>query len=157
LQSRITRLVSGVAVIRVGAATEVEMIEKKHRIEDALEAVRSAQEEGIVPGGGVTMLRCANFQLDCNNEDQNIGSMIIKKSLSAPLRQMAANSGESADLIIERVANSDEMGWDFKNSKLVNLLEQGIVDPAKVSRIALQNSISVASTLITTNNAIIQE
>ena len=156
IQMRITRLASGVAVIKVGGATEVEMTERKHRIEDAMEAVRAAQEEGIVPGGGCTLLRCSDFSLELENEDQRIGAEIVRKSLLAPIRQMAINCGESPDLIVERVKTSD-MGWDFKNSTLSDMLEAGIIDPAKVTRVALENSISVASTLITTNNAIIEE
>ena len=113
IQSRITRLASGVAVIRVGAPTEIEMIEKKHRIEDALEAVRSAQEEGIVPGGGTTLLRCADFEVETENDDQAIGVKIIKKSLQAPIRQMADNAGESPDLIIDKILSSKNLGWNF--------------------------------------------
>jgi chaperonin GroEL len=137
--------------------TEVEMIEKKHRVEDALEAVRSAQEEGVVPGGGTTLLNCSDFIVETPNEDQRIGVEIIRKSLQAPVRQMAINAGESPDLIVSKILNSDKEGWDFKNSKLTNLLDAGIIDPTKVTRIALQNSVSVASTLVTTSNAIIEE
>ena len=133
------------------------MIEKKHRVEDALEAVRSAQEEGIVPGGGCALLKCSNFQAEALNEDQEIGVEIIRRSLQAPVRQMALNAGESPDLIIDRIANSENQGWDFKNSKLTNMVEDGIIDPAKVTRVAMQNSVSAASTLITTSNSIIEE
>ena len=158
LQHRVTRLASGIAIIRVGGATEIEMIEKKHRVEDALEAVKSAQEAGIVPGGGVTLLSCQNFNIEAENEDQTIGADIIRKSLEAPLRQMASNAGASSDIIVDRVRNSDDStGWDFKDSQLVNMLEAGIVDPAKVIMVALKNSVSVASTLVTTNNAIVEE
>ena len=157
LQYRITRLSSGVAVIRVGGVTEVEMVEKKHRVEDALEAVRAAQEEGIVPGGGVTLLRCREFEIESENEDQVFGANILRKSLEAPMRQMARNSGESEDLIINLVeGEADNHGYDFRNGKLINMLEGGIIDPAKVIRVALQNAVSVASTLITTNNAIVE-
>jgi len=156
IQARITRLSAGVAVIKVGGVTEVEMLERKHRIEDAMEAVRAAQEEGIVPGGGTTLLRCADFSLELDDEDQRIGAEIVRKSLLAPIRQMAINSGESPDLVVDRVITSG-LGWDFKNSVLIDLLDAGIIDPAKVTRVALENSISVASTLITTNNAIIEE
>jgi chaperonin GroEL len=157
LQSRITRLASGVAVIKVGGMTEIEMIEKKHRIEDALEAVRSAQEEGIVPGGGATLLRCADFVVEVSNEDQKIGAEIIRKSLQSPVRQMAINSGDSPDLIVDKIVNSKKLGWDFKSSELTDMFNSGIIDPAKVTRVALQNSVSVSSTLITTSNAIIEE
>jgi chaperonin GroEL len=157
LQSRITRLASGVAVIKVGAMTEIEMIEKKHRIEDALEAVHSAQEDGIVPGGGTTLLRCSDFVVKSSNEDQKIGVEIVRRSLQAPIRQMAVNAGESPDLIVDKIINSEKKGWDFKNSNLTNMFSAGIIDPTKVTKIALQNSISVSSTLITTSNAIIEE
>jgi len=157
IQSRITRLASGVAVLKIGAPTEVEMIEKKHRVEDALEAVRSAQEEGIVPGGGSTLLSCTNFCIEFENEDQRIGAEIIRKSLEAPVRQMALNAGESPDLIVDKIINSEGKGWDFKNSQLCDMLETGIIDPAKVTRVALQNSVSVASTLVTTNKAIVEK
>jgi len=157
IQKRITRLAAGIAVIKVGGATEVEMIERKHRLEDALEAVKSAQSEGIVPGGGSTLLSCSNFKIESEEEDQLIGAEIVRKSLQAPIRQMAENAGESPDLVVDRVVNSKNLGWDFKNHKLTDMLKAGIVDPAKVTRIALQNSISAASTLITTSNAIIEE
>ena len=157
IQRRVTRLASGIAVIKVGGATEVEMIEKKHRVEDALEAVRSAQEEGIVPGGGTTLLKCADFVVNCEDEDQKIGVEIVRKSLQAPIRQMAINAGESPDLIVDRVTNAEDMGWDFKKARLTTMLESGIIDPTKVTRVALQNSISAASTLVTTSNAIIEE
>jgi len=157
LQRRITRLQSGVAVIKVGGATEVEMIELKHRIEDALEAVNAAQQEGIVPGGGTTLLRCADFEVETDNEDQHFGAEILRKSLQAPIRQMASNSGDSPDLVVDIVTNSGVMGWDFKRSQLANLSDEGVVDPAKVTRVALQNAVSAASMLITTSNAIIEE
>jgi chaperonin GroEL len=158
LQERITRLVSGVSIIKVGGVTEVEMTEKRHRIEDALEAVKAAQEEGIVAGGGVTLLRCKEFEIDSENEDQAYGANIIRKSLEAPLRQMARNSGESEDMIINYVeAEPDAHGYDFRKRKIINMFKGGIVDPAKVTRVALQNAVSVVSTLITTSNAIIKE
>jgi len=157
LQMRITRLSSGVAVIKVGGATEIEMVERKHRVEDALEAVKAAQEAGVVPGGGTTLLRCREFEIETENEDQKIGADIIRKSLEAPLRQMARNSGESADLILNLVEGvAQDHGYDFKTGKLINMLEGGIIDPAKVTSIALQNAVSVASILITTNNAIVE-
>ena len=159
LQHRITRLASGVAVIKVGGATEVEMIEKKHRIEDAIEAVKSAQEDGIVAGGGTILVRCSEFTIDAENEDQKTGSEIIRKSLSAPARQMAKNAGLSPDIIIEKISSQTDVavGWDFKENKLTNLLDVGIIDPAKVTKTALKNSVSVASTLVTTDSAIIEE
>lgn len=158
LQERITRLASGVAVIRVGAATEVEMIEKKHRIDDALEAVRSAQEEGIVPGGGVALVRAiTNLSVSIDNEEQALGAKIVLKACEAPLRTMARNAGESEDIIIKMVqdAQGDE-GYDFLNRCMVSTYERGIVDPKKVTRCALQNAASAAGTLLTTSHAIVK-
>ena len=158
IQERITRLASGIAIIRVGASTEVEMIEKKHRIEDALEAVRAAQEEGVVPGGGVPLIRAAAItQFEVDNEDQALGVEIVRKAVSAPLRQMAENAGESPDIIEAVVAGLQaSAGWDFRAAATCDLLESGIIDPVKVARCALQNAVSAAGTLITTNHAIIQ-
>ena len=156
---RITRLASGVAIIRVGAATEIEMIEKKHRIEDALEAVKSAQQEGIVAGGGVALLRTTDKLKDVvgENDDQDLGVRILKKVLTEPIRQMSLNAGESPDLVISQIQFSEEnMGWDFTEGQLVNMFEAGILDPAKVTRTALQNAASAASTLLTSNYAIIE-
>ena len=158
LQERITRLASGVAVIRVGAATEVEMIEKKHRIDDALEAVRSAQEEGIVPGGGVALIRAiTDLSIALDNEEQTLGAKIVLKACEAPLRTMARNAGESEDIIIKMVqeAQGDE-GYDFLNRCMVATYERGIIDPKKVTRCALQNAASAAGTLLTTSHAIVK-
>ena len=158
LQERITRLASGVAIIRVGAATEVEMIEKKHRIDDALEAVRSAQEEGIVPGGGVALLRAVtDLSITLDNEEQTLGAKIVLKACEAPLRTMARNAGESEDIIIKMVrdAQGDE-GYDFLNRCMVATYERGIIDPKKVTRCALQNAASAAGTLLTTSHAIVK-
>ena len=157
IQERITRLASGVAVIKVGAATEVEMMEKKHRIDDALEAVRSAQEEGIVAGRGVALLRSsANLNIDTINEEQAIGAKIILDAVEEPLRQMAKNAGKSPDLIVDSVSRLEgNWGYNFMTDEAVNMLDEGIVDPAKVTRCALQNAVSVASTLITTSHAIV--
>jgi len=159
LQQRISRLTSGIAIIKVGGLTEVEMVEKKHRIEDALAAVKSAQEQGIVPGGGAALFKNRNFKVKTSCEDQKLGVDIIKKSLSAPIRQMARNADVSADIIMEKIKKSKikNCGWDFKNNKLVDMMESGIIDPAKVTCTALQNAVSVSSTLITTNNAIVKE
>ena len=159
IQERITKLASGIAVIRVGAATEIEMIEKRHRIEDALEAVKSAQLEGIVPGGGVALIRALKgLKVKTSSEEQDIGVKIIKAAIEAPLRQMAKNAGESADLIIEKVRNSksETKGWNFATGKVVNMIDAGIIDPVKVTRCALQNGASVATALITSNHAIVE-
>jgi chaperonin GroEL len=159
IQERITKLAAGVAVIRVGAATEVEMTEKKHRIEDALEAVKSAQLEGIVPGGGVALIRASGCLrvLKAENEDQQLGIDIVKLAITAPLRQMALNSGLSPDLILNTVQNlTGRDGYDFKNDKIVDMITAGIIDPCKVTRVALQNAASAAGTLITTSHAIVE-
>jgi len=158
IQERITRLASGVGIIRVGGMTEIEVVEKKHRIEDALEAVTSAQLEGIVPGGGVALIRASEgLELEFDNEEQSIGSKIVLEAVKAPIRQMAANAGESADLILSEVlASHKNDGWDFAANELVDMIEAGIIDPAKVARVALQNAASVSSTLITTNYAIVE-
>ena len=158
IQERITRLASGIAIINVGGATEIEMIEKKHRIEDALEAVKSAQVEGMVPGGGVALIRAAKkIKVEVDNEDQELGVRIIKKAVFEPLRQMAINASESPDLIIEKVNRaSGNKGWDFSQGTMKDMLQVGVIDPAKVTRTALQNAASVASTLITTGHAVIE-
>jgi chaperonin GroEL len=168
LQERVTRLNSGVAIIKVGAATEVELTEKKHRVEDALEAVKAAQEFGTVPGGGVALMNCLGIKVDLDNQDQEFGYSIIMDSLSAPLRQMAVNSGESPDIIEKQVLdkmtkhkrkNKDAIcndGWNFATGKPANLRDEGVIDPAKVTMTALKNAVSVASTLLTTNNAVVQ-
>jgi chaperonin GroEL len=159
LQERITRLASGVAIIRVGGATEIEMIEKKYRIEDALEAVNSAQQEGIVPGGGAVLIHAAkSLHVEVDNEDQELGVLIVKEAIYAPIKQMASNAGQSPDIIVDKVSDCiDQLqGWDFANGEIVNMLEAGIVDPVKVTRCALQNAVSVASTLITTSHAIVE-
>lgn len=149
IQERITRLASGVAIIRVGAATEVEMIEKKHRIEDALEAVRAAQMDGIVPGGGVALVRARKSMKGYAN--------IIYQAAEAPLRQMANNAGESADVILDKVHRANgNRGWDFKSGKMVDMVDAGIIDPVKVTITALINAASAAGTLLTTGHAIIE-
>jgi len=158
IQQRITKLAAGVAVIRVGAPTEVEMIEKKHRVEDALEAVRAAQQEGIVPGGGVALLRAIeNLTVDVENEDQGLGAEIVKKAVVAPLRQMAINAGQSPDLIEAKIRNAPKKsGFNFRDFSIVDMYDAGIIDPLKVTRTALQNAASAAGTLITTSHAIIE-
>ena len=153
LQERVTRLSSGIAVIKVGAATEIEMIEKKHRIEDALEAVRSAQQEGVVPGGGITL-----YNLSKTLSDGTPGSHILQDALKEPIRTMANNAGMSPEVCFMKLDTIEDncTGIDFSNGETVNLLEKGVIDPAKVTRCALQNAVSVAGTLIMTSNAIIE-
>jgi chaperonin GroEL len=159
IQERINKLVAGVAVINVGAPTEVEMIEKKHRVEDALEAVKSAQAEGVVCGGGVALLKAQGCldSLEYENEDQGYGAEIVRRALSAPLRQMAMNSGLSPDLIEAEIKEApDNYGYNFRDFKVVDMMESGIIDPAKVTRVALQNAGSAAGLLITTSHAIVE-
>ncbi|RLA95581.1 MAG: chaperonin GroEL [Deltaproteobacteria bacterium] len=153
LQERLAKLVGGVAVIRVGAATETEMKEKKARVEDALNATRAAVEEGIVPGGGVALLRCAKALDDLKLEgDQAIGADIVKKALEEPLRQIAENAGKEGAVVVEKVKDSDNpnFGFDAAKEEFTDMMEAGIIDPTKVVRFALQNAASVASLLITT-------
>ena len=157
IQERITRLASGIAIIRVGGSTEVEMIEKKHRVEDALEAVKSAQLEGIVPGGGVALLRATkNLEVDLINEDQEFGARVVLEAVRAPIRQMAINADVSPDLIINSVLTADDnFGYNFSNYQWVDMIKTGVIDPVKVTRLALQNAVSVSSVLLTTNHAIV--
>ena len=158
IQDRITKLASGIAVIRVGAATEVEMTEKKHRVEDALEAVKAAQEEGVVAGGGVALLRASEgLSIEVENEDQQFGVDVVLTAAREPLRQMATNCGLSPDLILNSImAEEGNTGYNFRNDTLEDMFEAGIVDPVKVTRSALQNAASAAGTLITTSHAIIE-
>ena len=157
LQERITRLASGVAVIKVGAQTEVEMIEKRHRIDDALEAVRSAQEEGIVPGGGIALIRATtDLFVETDNEEQSLGAQVVLRACEVPLRQMAINAGESPDIIVSDVkAENNDTGYDFLNRCMVGTYEVGIIDPCKVTKCALKNAASAAGTLLTTSHAIV--
>ena len=155
-------LASGVSVIRVGAATEIEMIEKRHRIEDALEAVRSAQMEGILPGGGSFLVQKASDLPDgvleaAENEWQELGVKIVQQAIKEPLRQMCKNAGESPDLVLDNVAREEKnYGYDFNSGVMVDVVKAGIIDPARVTRCALQNAVSVAGTLISSNYAIVE-
>ena len=159
LQDRITRLSSGVAIIRVGASSEVEMIEKKHRIEDALEAVRSAQQEGIVPGGGMTLLRASSLLApNFPSEEQAASLSVFKAALQAPFKTMAINSGMSPEIALMNVSENSENPWqglNFANGNKINLKTVGILDPAKVTRCAIKNAVSVAGTLLLTNHSIV--
>jgi len=159
LQDRVTRLSSGVAIIRVGASSQVEMIEKKHRVEDALEAVRSAQQEGIVPGGGTTLLRVASaIAPNFTNEDQATALSVFRRALAEPFKKMASNAGMSPDVAMITAQDCKKSeGIDFSTGEKVDLLKSGIIDPAKVTRCALKNAISVSSTLLLTNHSIVQE
>ena len=160
LQERLAKLVGGVAVIRVGAATEVEMKEKKARVEDALNATRAAVEEGIVPGGGVAFLRClpALKDLKLKNHDEDLGVTIIKRALEEPIRQIANNAGFEGSVVAEHVKNEKgAMGFNAESGAYEDLMEAGVIDPTKVTRYAIQNAASVASLLITTEAMIAEK
>jgi chaperonin GroEL len=154
LQERIAKLAGGVAVIKIGAATETEMKEKKARVEDALHATRAAVEEGIVVGGGVAYLRArANIKgLQGVNHDQEAGIKIVMRALEEPLRQIAANSGEEPSVVLNKVLeNNGNFGWNAATGEYEDLVEAGVVDPTKVARTALQNAASVAALILTTD------
>ncbi|GAB1406193.1 chaperonin GroEL [Thermomonas brevis] len=153
LQERVAKLAGGVAVIKVGAATEVEMKEKKARVEDALHATRAAVEEGIVPGGGVALIRAkaAIAGLKGDNEDQNHGITIALRAMEAPLREIVTNAGEEPSVVLNRVAEGkDAFGYNAANGEFGDMIEFGILDPTKVTRTALQNAASIAGLMITT-------
>ncbi|MDP2168144.1 MAG: chaperonin GroEL [Thermodesulfovibrionales bacterium] len=154
LQERLAKIVGGVAVINVGAATEIEMKEKKARVEDALHATRAAVEEGIVPGGGVALLRClpALEKLKLENHDQQLGVTLIMKALEEPIKQIVGNAGSEGAIVVEKVKSSKDInfGFDAQTEEYVDLMKAGIIDPTKVTRFALQNAASVASLMLTT-------
>lgn len=158
LQERLAKLAGGVAIIRVGAATEVELKEKKHRVEDALSATRAAVEEGIVPGGGVALLNAISAldEVEVHDGDQRTGVNILRRALEAPMRKIAQNAGKNGDVIIQNVrmkqAETGDMniGYDVLAGEYVNMLKAGIIDPAKVTRGALENAASIASMILTT-------
>ncbi|WP_276370759.1 chaperonin GroEL [Chryseolinea sp. H1M3-3] len=153
LQERLGKLAGGVAIIYVGAATEMEMTEKKDRVEDALNATRAAMAEGIIPGGGITFLRCmaALESLVADNEEEKIGIFIVRKSLEEPIKQLAVNAGLDANEILQRVKDGKgDYGFNFKTETFENLLQAGIIDPTKVGRLALENAASVAMMMLTT-------
>jgi len=158
LQERLAKLAGGVAVIRVGAATETELKEKKHRVEDALSATRAAVEEGIVPGGGVALINAmasiAKFKLE--DEDANIGVNIVRKALEAPMAGIAENAGMHGAVVIETIrrmqaeAKNKNLGYDVMAEEYVDMVETGIIDPAKVTKGALENAASIAAMILTT-------
>jgi chaperonin GroEL len=156
LQERLAKLVGGVAVIKVGAATETEMKEKKARVEDAMHATRAAVEEGIVAGGGVALVRAGKvldtFETQGEDMDEQIGVKIIKRALEEPLRQIAQNAGREGAVIVENVISSKEENYGFNASseKFEDLVAAGVIDPAKVTRTALQNAASIAGLMLTT-------
>ena len=160
LQERLAKLAGGVAVINVGAATEIEMKEKKARVEDALHATRAAVEEGIVPGGGVALTRCIDVVQAVidgeNNEDQKVGASIILRAIESPLRQIVSNAGLEGALIIDKVKSNSDVNYGFNAAEgtYVNMIDSGIIDPTKVVRTALENAASVAGLLSTTEASI---
>ena len=159
LQERLAKLAGGVAVINVGAATEIEMKEKKSRVEDALAATRSAVEEGIVPGGGVALLRLlpALDALTIEDHDEKVGAEIVRKALEEPARTIANNAGKEGSLVVEEIKNrKGAMGYNAATDTYEDLVKAGIVDPTKVTRSALQNAASISALLITTE-AIVTE
>jgi chaperonin GroEL len=153
LQERLAKLSGGVAIISVGAATEIEMKEKKARIEDALHATRAASEEGIVPGGGVALLRAAKKLAGLKVEnDEAIGVEIVGRALKAPVSMIAANAGQSGEVVVATLLaeKNDKIGYDAEANKYTDMVEAGIIDPTKVTRYALQNAASIASLMLTT-------
>jgi chaperonin GroEL len=157
LQERLAKLAGGVALIKVGGATEVEVKERKDRVDDALNATRAAVEEGIVAGGGVALLRAAfKLSLKLDNEDQNIGVAIVKKALEAPIRQIAENAGVEGSIVVGRIRDSkdENFGFNAQTEEFVDMFASGIIDPVKVVRIALQDAASVAGLIVTTEASI---
>jgi chaperonin GroEL len=154
LQERLAKLAGGVAVIKVGGVTEMEVKEKKDRVDDALNATRAAVEEGILPGGGVALIRSqsALAKLKTANDDQRVGINIVRRALHAPARQIAENAGEDGAVVVGKIVDKDDyaFGYNAATGEYGNLVKQGVIDPAKVVRTALQDAASVAGLLITT-------
>ncbi len=161
LQERLAKLAGGVAVLRVGAATEVEMKEKKARVEDALHATRAAVEEGIVPGGGVALVRAipALDKLKLDNEDEQTGVNIVKRAIEEPIRQIAENAGWEGSIVVQRVKESKDVnfGFDADNEQFTDLFKAGVIDPTKVVRTALENAASVAGLLLMTEATVVEK
>ena len=160
LQERVAKLAGGVAVIKVGAATEVEMKEKKARVEDALHATRAAVEEGIVPGGGVAFIRAQNALKDLQgkNHDQTVGIAILRRSIEEPLRQIVTNAGEEASVVLNRVQGGEgTFGYNAATGEYGDMIQMGILDPTKVTRSALQNAASVAGLMLTTEAMVAEQ
>jgi chaperonin GroEL len=154
LQERLAKLAGGVAVIRVGGATEIEVKERKDRVDDAMHATRAAVEEGILPGGGVALLRATEAlkRVKTANEDQKHGVDIVRKAIQAPARQIATNAGEDGSVIVGKILEKDQYNWGFdaQAGEYGNLVSKGVIDPTKVVRSAIQGAASVAGLLITT-------
>jgi chaperonin GroEL len=160
LQERLAKLAGGVAVIYVGAASEVEMKEKKDRVDDALSATRAAVEEGIVPGGGVAYIRAVDALEDLkgDNDDEQTGVEIIKRAIEEPLRQIVANSGKEGAVVVQKVKEGKaDYGYNARLDEYQNLYETGVIDPAKVARVALENAASIAGMFLTTETVIVEE
>ena len=160
LQERLAKLSGGVAILYIGAATEVEMKEKKDRVDDALHATRAAVQEGIVAGGGVALIRAIDAieGLELDNQDQNTGVAIVKQAIEAPLRTIVANAGGEGSVIIQKVREGkDDFGYNAANGEYVNMFSAGIIDPTKVTRLALENAASIASLLLTTECVVADE
>ena len=153
LQERLAKLSGGIAVIKVGAATEVEQKEKQHRVEDAVRATKAALEEGVVPGGGVALLRSSKVleSVQVENEDEKVGVNIVLRALEEPIRQIAVNAGQSGEVVLEEAKKRQKHeGFDVTKGEFIDMLKAGIVDPTKVTRSALENAASVSSMLLTT-------
>jgi len=153
LQERLAKLAGGVAVIKIGAATEVEMKEKKARVEDALHATRAAVEEGVVPGGGIALLRCQKVikNMSGDNDDQKVGIKILSRVIEEPLRQIVQNAGVEPSVIVNQcAAGQGNFGYNAATGEFGDMFEMGILDPTKVTRFALQNASSIAGLLLTT-------
>jgi chaperonin GroEL len=153
LQERLAKLSGGVAVLNVGAATEVEMKEKKDRVDDALHATRAAVEEGIIPGGGVAFIRAVESlqKLKGINEDETTGIAIVKRALEEPLRQIVANAGIEGSIVVQKVREGKaDFGFNARTEEYENMLKAGVIDPTKVARIAIENAASIAGMLLTT-------
>jgi len=159
LNERIAKLSGGIAVIKVGASTEAELMEKKYRYEDALAATRAAVEEGIVPGGGTTLFNISEALVaNLEDPDENIGYKIVKRALQEPLRQIAFNAGLPVDVILNTIRNSENnIGLDARTGNFVNMIDSGIIDPAKVTRSALENAASIAGLVLTTETLIVDK
>jgi len=160
LQERLAKLAGGVAVIYVGAASEVEMKEKKDRFDDALSATRAAVEEGIIPGGGVGYIRAIDAlkNLTGDNEDENTGIAIVKRSLEEPVRQIVENAGLEGSVIVQKIREGkDDFGYNARTEKFENLIDSGVIDPTKVSRIALENAASIAGMFLTTECVLVEK
>jgi chaperonin GroEL len=158
LQERLAKLAGGVAVLYVGAASEVEMKEKKDRVDDALHATRAAVEEGIVAGGGVALVRAKSVlsSIETTNADEKTGIQIVERAIEAPLRTIVENAGGEGSVVVSKVLEGkDDFGYDAKTDQYVNMLEAGIIDPKKVTRVALENAASVSGMILTTECALI--